>query len=62
MRRVADQDEALTSQLNIAVSKRLLRELEAAVRELGTTQSGFARSTIERRIRELGLEVDKANG
>lgn len=62
MRRAANQDEALTSQLNIAVSKRLLRKLDAAVKEIGTTQSGFARTAIERRIRELGLEADKANG
>ena len=58
MRRVADQDEALTAQLNISVSKRLLAELKAASQELGTTQSGFARAAIERRIRELGLKVD----
>ncbi len=58
MRRAANQDEALTSQLNIAISRRLLRELDAAVKELGSTQSGFARTAIERRLRELGLKVD----
>lgn len=58
MRRVADQDEALVAQLNISVSERLLAELKEASRELGTTQSGFARVAIERRLRELGLQVD----
>lgn len=58
MRRVTGQDETLTSQLNIAVSKRLLAELKAASQELGTTQSGFARTAIERRLRELGLKAD----
>lgn len=57
MRRVADQDEALRAQLNIAVSKRLLAELKRVSRELGTTQSGFARAAIERRLRELRLKV-----
>ena len=58
MRRLADRDEALTAQLNISVSKRLLEQLKEASRELGTTQSGFARAAIERRLRELGLKAD----
>lgn len=59
MRRAVNQDEALTSQLNISVSRRLLRELDIVVKELGTTQSGFARTAIDRRIRELGRKVGK---